>query len=162
VALADSSAVAEISVRRCGPDDVGTLAALRRRWVEESGGAAGDEGFEERFAAWYVAEAGRRIFWLAEVHGEPVGMVNLAVFARMPRPGRPPSRWGYLGNAFVLADHRDRGVGRRLIDALLDHARAEGFVRVVLSPSERSVPFYARAGFGPADMLLALRLDRDG
>jgi GNAT superfamily N-acetyltransferase len=56
----------------------------------------------------------------------------------------------------VLAGYRDRGVGRLLLDALLDHARREGYARVVLSPSPRSVPFYERAGFGPADMLLAM------
>jgi GNAT superfamily N-acetyltransferase len=153
--------VTEIFVRRAGGalDDVAALAALRRRWTAENdGGHADDGGFEQRFADWYAAEAGRRMTWIAEVDGEPVGMVNLAVFERMPRPGRPPSRWGYLGNAFVLAAHRDRGVGRRLLDALLDHARSAGMVRVVLSPSARSVPFYTRAGFGPAEMLRVLPL----
>jgi hypothetical protein len=34
-------------------------------------------------------------------------------------------------------------------------ADAGGFARVVLSPSQRSVPFYRRAGFGPAGALLS-------
>jgi hypothetical protein len=38
--------------------------------------------------------------------------------------------------------------------AVLGHARQPDFARVVLSPSERSVPSYRRAGFGPADTLL--------
>jgi hypothetical protein len=29
-----------------------------------------------------------RITWLAEVDGHLVGMMNLAIFERMPRPGR--------------------------------------------------------------------------
>lgn len=154
--MGNSSAVAEISVGRCGPSDGALLAALRRRWFA----VAGDPGFEERFADWYAAEGGRRVFWVAVASdsGEPVGMVNLAVFTRMPRPGVAASRWGYLGNAFVVEEYRDRGVGGLLLAALLRHARDEGFVRVVLSPSERSVPFYERAGFGPADMLMALTL----
>ena len=80
--------------------------------------------------------------------------MNLSVFERMPRPGRPPSRWGYLGNAFVLAAYRNQGIGSQLLGAVLGHAREHGFVRVVLSPSERSIPFYERAGFGPADVLM--------
>jgi GNAT superfamily N-acetyltransferase len=79
----------------------------------------------------------------------------------MPRPGRPPSRWGYFSNAFVLARYRDRGIGRALIGALLDHATTNGFVRVVVSPSPRSIPFYARAGFGPADMLMVRPFEAD-
>jgi len=31
---------------------------------------------------------------------------------------------------------------------------SDGFARVVLSPSQRSVAFYRRAGFGPAETLL--------
>jgi GNAT superfamily N-acetyltransferase len=147
--------VTGISVRVAGADDIPALAWLRRAWTDEGGAVTDDPGFEERFADWCAAEAGRRLIWVAEADGALVGMVNLAVFERMPRPGVADSRWGYLANAFVLAGYRDRGVGRLLVDALLDHARATGLVRVVLSPTERSVPFYERAGFGPADMLLA-------
>jgi GNAT superfamily N-acetyltransferase len=147
--------VTEPVIRRATDDDAVTLAALRRDWIEEHDGAVEDATFEACFVDWYQRESSRRVTWLAEVGGRPVGMVNLAVFTRMPRPGHPPARWGYLGNAFVLAAHRNRGLGTRLLAALLDHAVAEGFVRVVLSPSARSVPFYRRAGFGPADMLMA-------
>jgi GNAT superfamily N-acetyltransferase len=147
--------VAEIVIRVAGEGDVAALARLRREWTEEQDGVRADPDFEERFAAWYAAESGRRVCWLAEVDGRPVGMVNLAVFTRMPRPGQPAARWGYLGNAFVVAGHRDLGIGARLVAALLNYADEQRFARVVLSPSERSVPFYQRAGFGPADMLLA-------
>jgi GNAT superfamily N-acetyltransferase len=77
----------------------------------------------------------------------------------MPRPGRPDSRWGYLANAFVLAEHRNRGVGAALLTELVAGARDRGCARIVLAPSERSVPFYRAAGFGPASMLLAQTLD---
>ena len=68
---------------------------------------------------------------------------------------RPASRWGYLGNAFVLAEHRSRGVGTALPNALVAHAQDRGCVRMVLSPTDRSMPFYHKAEFGPATMLLA-------
>jgi hypothetical protein len=45
-----------------------------------------------------------------------------------------------------------------LVGALIDEGRARGWVRIVLSPSERSVPFYRRAGFRDADELLVLPL----
>ena len=54
----------------------------------------------------------------------------------------------------MLAAYRNEGIGGQLLRALLGYADEEGFVRVVLSPSERSVPFYERAGFGPADGLM--------
>ena len=144
------------TIRQAGEADIPALARLRHVWSEEwAEQSISDPGFAERFAEWYAAEAGRRITFVAELDGELVGMVNLVLFERMPKPGRPDSRWGYLGNAFVLAAHRDRGVGAQLIEALVAHARELGCVRIVLSPSDRSVPFYQRAGFGPATMLMA-------
>jgi GNAT superfamily N-acetyltransferase len=94
------------------------------------------------------------VMWVAKADGRLVGMMNLAVFERMPRPGRAPSCWGYLGNAFVLAPYRNRGIGRQLIQAVLCYGSENKLARIVLSPRERSIPFYERAGFGPADELL--------
>ena len=141
-------------IRRAQDADLAAVAWLRRESAAEQDGDGADPSFEERFGAWYARESSRRIIWLAEVGGRPVGAMNLSVFERMPRPGHAPSRWGYLGNAFVLAAYRNQGVGGLLLDALLGYASENGFVRVVLSPSERSIPFYERAGFGPADALM--------
>jgi GNAT superfamily N-acetyltransferase len=146
--------VTDAVVRRADDADLAAVARLRREWTRKQDGDRGDPGFEERFEAWWARESSRRITWLAEVDRRPVGMMNLAVFERMPRPGRAPSRWGYLGNAFVLAAYRNQGIGGRLIGAVLGHARENHFVRVVLSPTERSIPFYQRAGFGAADVLM--------
>lgn len=141
-------------VRLATVDDGPAVATLRAAWTQEWSGPVPDVTFEARFAAWWETEGERRLTWLADTTGGPVGMVNLAVFERMPRPGRPPSYWGYLANAYVLPGWRSRGIGTALVGELLAAAAEEGLVRVVLSPSERSVPFYRRAGFGPADTLL--------
>jgi GNAT superfamily N-acetyltransferase len=146
----------QLTVRMAGPEDVDLLAALRTAYAEEDQGPTDDPEFGSRFAGWHVGAAQQRLFWIAEAGSRAVGMLNLSVFERMPRPGRPGSSWGYVGNVFVLAAHRNQGIGARLLDAALAHARRCGFARVVLSPSERAIPFYARAGFRPATSLMVL------
>ncbi len=145
---------AGVSVRVAGPADVGALAALRSAWTEERGTVGPDPGFGKRFATWFDDECRHRTFWLAEAAGAAVGMVNLLTFTRMPGPSVDAGRWGYLGNMYVVPELRNVGVGGRLLAALLAHADAEGLERVVLSPTERSVAFYRRAGFDAADQLL--------
>lgn len=146
----------DVTVRVAAAADADGLAALRQAWTEELlGRAAADPKFGERFAGWHAVESGRRVSVVAERDGVLVGMVHLAVFERMPAPERGASRWGYLANAFVRPGHRDGGIGAAMVDLLVRRARELGCVRVVLSPSERSVPFYERAGFGPATMLMA-------
>lgn len=142
------------TIRQAAGEDLAAIAQLRRESAQEQDGELTDPGFDDRFTEWFARESSRRIFWLAEAGGRPVGAMNLAVFERMPRPGREPARWGYLGNAFVRAAYRDQGIGRQLIDAVLSYAGEHGFARVVLSPSQRSIPFYRRAGFRSASELL--------
>ena len=141
-------------IRRAGDTDLASITQLRREWTREQDGDQPDAGFDARLAAWFAQESARRIIWLAEAAGRPVGMMNLSVFERMPRPGHAPSRWGYLGNAFILAAYRDQGIGTQLLGAVLSYADENDFARIVLSPSDRSVAFYQRAGFGPADSLM--------
>ncbi len=145
--------VPDVAIERATIDRVRDLADLRASWTAGRDTAASAD-FVDTFRAWFVEESSIRTFWIARIAGGAVGMVNLRVFTRMPRPGLPPSAWGYLGNMFVRASHRNHGVGAQLLDALLAHADAEGLQRIVLNPSERARPFYRRAGFlAAADLL---------
>ena len=137
-------------IRIAGDDEVGTLAWLRRRWNEEARGVADDPAFEDRFREWWEAEHDTRTFFLAELDGGPVGMANVKHYTRMPAAGMDSAgRWGYVGNVFVLAEHRDVGIGQALMAHIAEWARGEGFEHLRLAPSERSIPFYARLGFVP-------------
>jgi GNAT superfamily N-acetyltransferase len=148
------------SIRTSTVADVPLIARLRAAWTEEyAGQSIDDDDFLSRFEDWFARESDQRVTWLAEVDREAVGMLNMLAFTRMPRPRRPdetrPShQWGYIANVFVAEAARNSGIGRQLLDAATAYAVEHGFARIVLSPSERSVPFYAHAGFVPATSLL--------
>jgi GNAT superfamily N-acetyltransferase len=143
-------------VRVAGWADREAVAGLRRAWTEEyAGRPVDDDGFQERFDEWLEREQDQRVTWLGFVEGDPVAMLNLLVFTRMPRPGQErPNRWGYLANVFVRPEHRGGGLGSRLLATCTTYADEQAFARVVLSPSERSVPLYTRGGFEPATSLM--------
>jgi GNAT superfamily N-acetyltransferase len=144
-----------LSVRRCSDDDLGVLADLRRAWNEEAAGAAIADGlFQGAFAAWWEAERHTRTFFVVEVDDRAVGMANVKHYQRMPVAGRATGGWwAYVGNVFVLAEHRNAGVGRALMDELIAWAFAAGAAHVRLAPSPLSVPFYARLGFTPGSVV---------
>lgn len=149
-------------VRMAGDADVGVLAALRAEWVAEwdcqRAATSGDPDYPERFAEWFAAERGRRLTWLAE-SGGVVGMLNLVVFRRMPKPGRSSTEWGYVSNVYVSPPARRLGLGTALLEEALRYCRARQYARVVLSPSEQARAMYARAGFSPATELMVLALE---
>lgn len=146
-----------MDIRRAASGDAPVIASLRRQWRLEQEGVPldADLDFDDRLAEWFVDQLARGSqAWIAEVESAPVGMLVMFVHERMPAPGRPVSRWGCVGNVFVLAGDRNSGVGSQLLDACTSYADAENFTRLVLSPTERSIPFYSRAGFGTATSLL--------
>ena len=149
-----------------GEAHLADVARMRTDWTVAQGGAP-DPRFEQELRDWWDRESAHRRAWVAlagggDVPAEPaepaVGMANLMVFERMPRPGRDAGRWAYVANVWVDPAHRSRGVGRLLMTSALDWCRAEGLVRVGLNPSEMSVPLYASLGFRPADDLMRIDL----
>lgn len=143
-------------IREDRPDDLARLAALRSVWAaEQDPGRPDDPEFAAVYRDW--ADANPRKFFVAELDGELIGMLNLLVFERMPKPGKEPSCWVYLGNVYVLPAHRNAGIGAGLVQAAIGFARGINAVRMVLSPSSDSRRFYARLGFRPAEELNILK-----
>jgi GNAT superfamily N-acetyltransferase len=141
--------VVDVSVRVAGDDDLGVLAGLRRRWNEEqAGGPIDDPGFDAAFRAWWEAERTTRTFFLVAAGGAAVGMANVKRYDRMPVAGSSSAgRWGYVGNVFVLAEHRNARIGEFLMNEILAWASREGLAHLRLAPSPLSATFYERLGY---------------
>lgn len=109
------------------PEDAPALRRVRRTvFVEEQGV---DEALE-----WDGRdEAAEHVLALDETHG-PVGTGRLE-----------PD--GKIGRMAVLPPWRGAGVGSRLLEALLERARARGLGHVHLHAQEHALAFYHRHGF---------------
>ena len=146
------------AVAEAGADELDDLTRMRLDWSADDGFAATDD-FSDRMRRWWDQQAGHRRAWVVRgADGAAVGMANLSVFTRMPRPGTPDVRWAYVANVWVDPDHRRRGVGRLLMETVVGWAREERMLRIVLNPSEVSLPLYRSLGFREADDLLRLDL----
>lgn len=114
-----------------------------------------DPNFENEYRTWQANNP--RTTFVVDLDGTLIGMLNLLVFERMPKPGKKSTCWVYLGNAFVAADRRNCGVGGALLDAAIQFSQDIKAARIVLSPSPESQTFYARRGFEPPEELLVKR-----
>ncbi|WP_248763787.1 GNAT family N-acetyltransferase [Pseudarthrobacter sp. SSS035] len=145
-------------IRQATTADTPSLIRLRAAWVaEQTGVSTEDPDFETDYRAWQENNA--RTMFVADLHGTLIGMLNLMVFERMPKPGKKSTCWVYLGNAFVAADYRNCGVGGQLLEAASQFSQSIKAARIVLSPSAESKTFYARYGFAPAEELLVKRFE---
>jgi GNAT superfamily N-acetyltransferase len=155
-----------MELRTAGLQDVPALARLRWQLYDEGHPVLGEsfQDYVARFVAfaeealrsesWYVlvAQDGERVVGAMWVHRVP----------RVPQPGRGPAApLAYLTNVYVDPEHRDGGLGSRMLEAVADRSRDEGFSLIFAWPSDRSVSFYRRAGFTRPDDPLVLDLGLD-
>ncbi len=56
---------------------------------------------------------------------------------------------GHIGRMAVLREWRGRGVGAKVLNALIERARGRGFESVHLSAQVQAQGFYRRFGFAP-------------
>ncbi len=104
-----------------------------------------EERTPEERRAWRAARGSRHPVLVAEADGEVVGWGSLNVFNARQAYDHVADFSLYVARAW-----RGRGVGRRLLDALIARARALGYHKLVLSafPSnEAGMQVYRRAGF---------------
>ncbi|MEZ5137959.1 MAG: GNAT family N-acetyltransferase [Acidimicrobiales bacterium] len=147
-------------VRRGGPDDLIATAALRWRWRVEEGPerpAVTLEAFTTALGEWLADHAATHRTFVAEVEGDVVGIGWLAVVHRIPGPEVWDRRAGLVQALYVVPEARDQGIGGALLDAMVAHAREIGLQYLGVHPSERSVPFYRRRGFGSYERGFELR-----
>ncbi len=104
---------------------------------------------------------GRWVVWLAEDGNEIVAHACVHRLRPIPRPDDLDGEYGYLTNVYARPAHRNRGVGIRLMDEVVAWARGVGLDLLFVWPSERSVPFYERAGFAADDERMMLELTEE-
>lgn len=79
-----------------------------------------------------------------------------AGFARAVTDG---AQFGYLADVFVLDAHRGRGLGKWLVQTVLEHPDLARARRLVLATADAH-SLYARFGFRPADRERVMELVR--
>ena len=89
--------------------------------------------------------------------GAPLGLLSLRVYDTPADPTLVPRRRGHIETLIVGACQRRRGLGRRLLAAASDWARARGATEMVLTTWVGNVEadaFYERLGYRPLSRAL--------
>src|SRR5262245_36232976 len=104
-----------------------------------------DPSTQAERAEWFLAHGGPYPAIVAEVDGEVVGWGSLS-----PYHVRPGYRPAVEDSVYVRHDRRERGIGGKLLAALLARAEALGYHTVIGSitaDQEPSLALHARFGF---------------
>lgn len=110
----------------------------------------------------YIRQAlvdGSFVCWIAEFSPrEPVGCGAVHVSHTPSHPLDPQCWRATILNVYTYPQYRRRGIARRLMNAMIDWCREQGFASVSLHASADGRPLYEALGFQPtAEMRLSLR-----
>jgi ribosomal protein S18 acetylase RimI-like enzyme len=139
-----------MQIRRMGPNNVADVVAAAPLFDDPPDPAA---------VAEYLADD-RNLLWLAEEDGRAVGFLR-GTALRQIATRRPQM---FLYEVAVDPDHRRRGVGRALVDAMLGECRRRGFEEafVFTDPANTAAVALYRSTGGetetPADRMYVYRL----
>jgi len=130
------------SIVRARPRDLGSLPAIELAAARLLVGHAPESVLCEATAAAELERAlGEGHLWVALADDQPVGFAQVEVFE---------AGVAHLDELDVHPDHGRRGLGTRLVGAVLDWARCERFESVTLSTFRDvswNMPFYEKLGF---------------
>jgi ribosomal protein S18 acetylase RimI-like enzyme len=136
--------------RTATADDVPELVRLRRVMFEAMGLTVTTDDDDAVTAALQELLPTGDLFAVvvdAEDHAAACGVGMVA--RRLPGPGNPSGRVGYIQS--MVTDERDRrqGHARRVLVALMDEFAERGVVRVDLHATEAGAALYTQHGFAP-------------
>jgi GNAT superfamily N-acetyltransferase len=135
------------------------LARLRWTWRAVERDEKGDPvQFQADFRDWMAEHRHTHLPFVVEWGGSVVGMAWIAVIERIPGPENWTRLSGAIQSVYVMAEHRNGGLGRVLLQELIQGARERGLDYLSVHPSPRSFPFYRRLNFGGEGSLLFLDL----
>jgi GNAT superfamily N-acetyltransferase len=153
VADVDAIEIAPLLVRErpARPSDSTVIA--RHRFPESR-----DAGFRALYSAWVEQQIEQETYigYALEAEGTVVGGGGLILLQwGMTRASANPNR-GRIVNMFVEAEYRRKGLARRVLNLLLDHAQALGIEEIGLSTSNLARNLYESVGFEPQTQELKL------
>lgn len=135
-----------VTLRPAVPDDAPALVAEGRRVAEEGIYVLFEQVWDEAEHRAYIerADPSFQFYWVAEVDGRPVGIVDNARGQL-----KKTAHVGHLG-IWIGPDHRGLGIGRRLMEKAIEWSRALGLDKIsleVFSTNKRAIALYRKLGF---------------
>jgi GNAT superfamily N-acetyltransferase len=139
-------------IRAATPSDIEVILVHRRRMFEDDGfdPAVLDDvvAASRKFIEAGLANGSYREFLAVNDSDQVVAGAGLAITDWLAHPAAPKqSRRAYILNVYTAPEHRRKGIAKKLMNAVLDHCRAEGFITVWLHASKQGKPLYESMGF---------------
>ena len=148
----------EILYRKTTKDDMEILMKLRLEMLREVNDLSGEYEYDEKFISEYF-ESGEQTTVIALDGQTPVGCASLSYIWIMPTFSHPTGNRAHLMNVYTRADHRRRGISKKMVEILIEEAKENGVTEISLDATEIGRPLYEVLGFQASDSCMVMELN---
>lgn len=146
----------EIKIRRACLADLGHILLHRLAMFEEMGFREAEVlDRVEAISREYFTEAlraGTYLRWIAEdTNGQVIGGGGIVVADWPGFPGENHAKRAWILNMYTEPGARRHGVAKRLMEAMIEWCRSQGYGSVSLHASTAGRPIYESMGFRPTN-----------
>lgn len=146
----------QTSIREGTRADIGEIVRLRRVMIESIHGHSDDRDWQAGCAEQLTERIGTQDFVVMVVDhpskpGHLIATGAGMISRRLPAPGNPSGRVGYIQSMITEADFRGRGIAHALFGRLMDWFDANGVTRIDLHASPDGARIYRKFGFTEGD-----------
>lgn len=141
--------MADIELRRAGAGDAALLTELRKTVLLDANKLpAGTDlsGMDAALLAYFSDETKHTTF-LALQGDAVVGVGSADYHTEMPTCANPSGKCAFLMNVYTAPGHRRRGIAARIVEKLVEDARARGVGSILLEATREGAPLYRKLGF---------------
>ena len=138
-----------MEIRIAGKNDIGLMMSSRLEMLKEVNSLDTDYLYSECFV-----EESRRYFLEGDqttvfaLDGEIViGCATICYFTIMPTFSHPTGKRAHLMNVYTAKEFRGQGIGKKMVDLLIEDAWNKGATEISLDATETGRPLYKKCGF---------------
>lgn len=111
----------------------------------------------ENYYRRHIAD-GSHVALIAECDGEEAGCGSVCLTEELPSPDNPDGKCGYLMNIYVKEPYREKGVGHKIVEALIETARSHKCEKIYLETTNKGRSLYESLGFRDLPDMMKLRI----
>ena len=149
-----------IKIRKANVDDIEILMEIRLEMLRVVNDLSEEEEFDK-----VLVDCSREYFLhgdqttvIAVDNGKAIGCASISYINRMPTFDHPTGKRAHLMNVYTNKAYRRQGIGRKMVEVLIEEAREKGCTEVSLDATEQGRFLYTQLGFTANESGMVLNL----
>lgn len=149
-----------MEIRKTNVDDIETLIAIRLEMLRVVNNLSGDVEFDK-----VLVDCSREYFLygdqttvIAIDGGKALACASVSYINIMPTYDHPTGKRAHLMNVYTNKDYRRQGIGKKMVELLIDEAKSKGCTEISLDATEQGRFLYTQLGFTANNSGMILKL----